>query len=61
MMEYPTMWTCEVTVLRLELYLHGKLARADALAVAEHLEACISCNQRLMLLQGEVRPAENRG
>ena len=42
-MEYPVGWTCEATVLRLELYLRGAIAYADALCIAEHLEACPSC------------------
>ena len=48
-MEYPPGWTCEVTVLRFEFYLLGTLTRLDALAVAEHLEACACCAQLLAL------------
>jgi hypothetical protein len=54
-MEYPAGWTCEVVVLRLEWYLVDTLPRAEALAVAEHLEACLECAQRLMLAGGRRR------
>jgi anti-sigma factor RsiW len=47
MVSYPDGWTCERTVLRLEYYLLGTLPRGEALAVAEHLEACGGCLQRL--------------
>jgi anti-sigma factor RsiW len=47
--EYPSGWTCELTVVKLELYLLGTLSRAEALAVADHLEACPGCTQRLVL------------
>ena len=50
MTEYPHGWTCEVTVLRLDGYLRRMLDLADALAIAEHLEACASCAQLLMLM-----------
>jgi anti-sigma factor RsiW len=46
MVDYPSGFTCEVIVLRLERYVVGALPRAEALAVAEHLEACPSCVQR---------------
>ena len=49
MVEYPAGWTCERTVLRFELYLLGTLPISEALAVAEHLEACDGCLQRLVL------------
>ena len=48
-MEYPPGWTCEVTVLRFEFYLLSTLTRLEALAVAEHLEACATCAHRLAL------------
>jgi hypothetical protein len=50
-MEYPTGWTCEVVVLRLERYRMGALPLGDSLAIAEHLEACLVCYQRLMLVE----------
>lgn len=46
-MEYPAGWTCELIVLRLERYLDNALPRAESLAVAEHVEACASCAERL--------------
>jgi anti-sigma factor RsiW len=57
-MEYPAGWTCELVVLRLEWYLVDTLPRAEALAVAEHLEACLECAQRLMLVPA---PGGSRG
>ncbi|MGH7511973.1 MAG: zf-HC2 domain-containing protein [Gemmatimonadales bacterium] len=49
MVEYPSGWTCELIVVKLELYLSDTLARVELLAVAEHLEACPECAQHLML------------
>ncbi len=49
MTEYPAGYTCEVIALRLDRYIVGALPRADALAVAEHLEACDSCAHLLAL------------
>jgi anti-sigma factor RsiW len=49
--EYPAGWTCELVVVRFERYLLGTLPRGEALAVAEHLEACLVCAQRLVLIQ----------
>ena len=49
MVDYPSGWTCEQTVLRFEHYLLGTLLLREALAVAEHLEACDGCPQRLVL------------
>ena len=48
--EYPPGWTCEVTVIRLEAYVLRTLSRHEALAVAEHLEACPACAQLVVLL-----------
>jgi len=50
-MEYPPGWTCEKTVVQLEYYRVSRLALADALAVAEHLEACDGCAHQLVLLR----------
>ena len=50
-MEYPSGWTCERTVLQLEQYLLGTLLLAQALAVAEHLEACTGCVERLVVFR----------
>ncbi|HEV8453367.1 MAG TPA: zf-HC2 domain-containing protein [Gemmatimonadales bacterium] len=49
MIDYPAGWTCERTLMRLEYYLLGTLSLAESLAVAEHLEACDGCSQRLVL------------
>ena len=51
MVDYPSGWTCERTALRLEPYLLGTLLLSEALAVAEHLEACDGCSQRLVLFR----------
>jgi hypothetical protein len=50
MTEYPPGWTCQLVIIRLERYLTGALPRGDALALAEHLEACVGCAQRLVLV-----------
>ena len=49
LVEYPAGWTCEVTILRLESYLLKTLPRREALAIAEHLEACPACAQLIAL------------
>ena len=49
MVDYPPGWTCERTVLQFEYYLSGTLLLGESLAVAEHLEACQGCGQRLVL------------
>lgn len=59
-MEYPKGWTCEVILLRLERYLVATLPLGEALAVAEHIEACAICAQRLVLL-GPQRESVQRG
>jgi hypothetical protein len=51
MTDYPSGWTCEVTVLRFERYLLSTLPLGEALAVAEHIEACVTCAQRLVLFE----------
>lgn len=68
MVEYPPRWTCEVTLLRVEAYLLRTLSLGEALAVAEHLEACASCPQWLVLqidqgsaLRRELKAGEPRG
>ncbi|HKT60763.1 MAG TPA: hypothetical protein VJQ46_12000 [Gemmatimonadales bacterium] len=57
MVEYPSGWTCELIIVKLELYLIGSLPRGEALAVAEHVEACAGCGQRLVLLQVDIGQA----
>jgi anti-sigma factor RsiW len=59
--EYPAGYTCEVVALRLERYVVGALPRADALAVAEHLEACPWCIERLVLVRVGVGNHGGRG
>ena len=49
-MEYPPGYTCAVVLARLEVYVLRTLTRVEALAVAEHLEACPPCAQRLAVL-----------
>lgn len=51
MTDYPPGWTCEVVAVRLTRYRSSGLPLSDALAMAEHLEACILCVQRLLLLE----------
>jgi anti-sigma factor RsiW len=51
MLDYPSGWTCERLVLELGYYLLGTLPLSEALAVAEHLEACDGCSQRLVLFR----------
>ena len=48
--EYPVGWSCEVVLLRLERYRTSALPLGEALAVAEHLEACLVCAQQLVLV-----------
>ncbi len=48
-MEYPAGWSCERTTRELEHYLTSMLALRESLAIAEHLEACVGCAQRLVL------------
>ena len=50
-MEYPPGWTCEVVTLRLEYYILNTVPRIEALAIAEHVEACEPCAYRLVLLR----------
>ena len=49
--EYPPGWTCERVTIRFERYLLGTLARGEALAIADHIEACAWCGQDLVLLR----------
>jgi anti-sigma factor RsiW len=48
MIDYPPGFTCDLIVSRLERYIVGTLPRAEALAVAEHLEACSTCAHRVV-------------
>jgi hypothetical protein len=49
MTEHPAGWTCERTGVRLERYVRNELPRLELLAIAEHIEACVWCAQRLAL------------
>ena len=51
MVEYPPGWTCEKTVVQFEYYFESRLQLSQALAVAEHLEACPVCAQLLVLFR----------
>ena len=57
MIEYPAGWTCDLVVLRFERYLSSALPLGEALAMAEHLEACWLCAQHLALVE---RPRAGR-
>ena len=50
-MEYPPGWTCQVVTLRLEYYLLNTVPRVEALAIAEHVEACEPCAHDLARLR----------
>lgn len=59
MTEFPPGWTCEITILRYERYLLATLPLGESLALAEHIEACVSCAQRLVLFEApRGRPAQ---
>lgn len=51
MIDYPPGVTCEVVALRLERYIVRALPWGEALAIAEHLEACVACPERLVRLR----------
>jgi hypothetical protein len=51
MVDYPAGWTCDRTAHRFEDYLLGTVLLKEALAMAEHLEACDWCAQRLVLFR----------
>jgi hypothetical protein len=48
-MDYPAGWTCAHTGLSFDRYLRNTLVLVDALAVAEHLEACEGCAHQIIL------------
>ena len=58
-MEYPPGCTCEVVILRLEYYFLNTVPRVEALAIAEHVEACEPCAHELARLRPTAR--ERRG
>ena len=61
MTEFPSGWTCEITILRFERYLLATLTLPESLAVAEHIEACVSCAQRLVLVEPRRGRPAHRG
>jgi len=56
MSEYPPGWSCTKTVVQFALYVEDRLARTEALSVAEHLEACPGCAHQLVLMRMTFRP-----
>jgi hypothetical protein len=48
-MEFPAGWTCARTGQGFERYLRSTLVLTEALAVAEHLEACEGCAHQIIL------------
>ena len=50
-MTYPADWPCERAQVQLERYLLSTLSLGDSIAVAEHLEACVECAQRVVLFR----------
>ena len=50
-MNYPDAVTCEVVIVRLQLYLVSAVPRGEALAMAEHFEACLECAHHLVLVR----------
>jgi hypothetical protein len=60
-MEFPPGWTCEQVAARLEAYLLDRLALAEALALADHLEACAGCGHQLVLRRTVVITRGARG
>ncbi len=61
MMEFPAGCTCEFTILRFEGYLQATLSLSECLAIAEHIEACVTCAQRLVLFGAERERPAHRG
>jgi hypothetical protein len=59
--DHPPGWNCELVSLRFERYLLGTLEQGDALALAEHLEACVECGQALVLFRLDRRIDLARG
>ena len=61
MIEFPPGFTCEFTIRRLEGYLLATLSLGECLAIAEHIEACANCAQRLVLLGAQRERPAHRG
>ena len=60
-MEFPSGCTCEFTILRFERYLLATLPLGEALLIAEHIEACVTCAQRLVLFEAPRERPAHRG
>jgi hypothetical protein len=50
MIEFPSGCTCEFTIVRIERYLLASLPLGESLVIAEHIEACVTCAQHLVLV-----------
>ena len=61
MMEFPAGCTCEFVTLRFEGYLRATLSLSECLAIAEHVEACVVCAQRLVLFGAQREKPAQRG
>jgi anti-sigma factor RsiW len=61
MVVYPKEWTCERTTRQLEQYLRGTLVLQELLAVAEHIEACPGCAQRLVIYRTTIVQSSRHG
>ena len=61
MSEYPSGCTCEFTILRFERYLLATLPLGESLAMAEHIEACVTCAQLLVLFGAPHERPAHRG
>jgi anti-sigma factor RsiW len=55
--DYPAGWTCERTARQFEAYVLSTLALLEALAVAEHLEACPGCTQSIVIYRATLGQA----
>jgi hypothetical protein len=61
MTEFPPGCTCEFTIIRFERYLLATLPLGESLIIAEHIEACVSCAQLLVLSERSPERAARRG
>jgi hypothetical protein len=60
-MNHPDGWNCDAVGGQLDRYLLHDMRLVERLAIAEHLEACALCSERVMFLRVsvlEARPAE---
>jgi hypothetical protein len=61
MVVYPKDWTCERTARQFESYLMSTLVLEESLAVAEHIEACPGCAQRIVIYRMSLAQSRPRG